>query len=427
MKAIESMKAISLSTASVALAALLFADAAEAAVQAGVSAAVRGKVDLTPVVEKVVRPIDSGEDVFLGDALKSHEQSGMQLMLLDETSITMGPNADLTVDEFIYDPATGIGEVTASLAEGVFRFVTGKTSQGQDKAMTLEVPFGTIGIRGTIGAVRNDALRSLIVLLGPGLNNNANERAGALDITAQGKTVSLTRPGFGTIIEAGQPPSPPFRLTDVQFASILTPLAPPPPLSPEQAPSVEAADRAAQQDIAAAKETSSLTGGIIQGLENLADPFDATTLAAGIGGNITFFSDLPSTGDALYKESSPPLTDGGTYSFEMTVDFGNRTLGGGFNDNFAVNNSTVLGSGSPASQTFFTSSNVQSFDQAAGASAGIPAFTFFGTDGVCDIDFQILLINGGGAAETSLFVNNTVTGDTTSGTGTTSAQPVVGD
>ena len=199
------MKAINLSTASVALAALLFADAAEAAVQAGVAAAVRGDVDLTPVVEQVVRPIDSGEDVFLGDALKSHEQSGMQLLLLDETSITMGPNADLTVDEFVYDPATGAGEVAASLAEGVFRFVTGKTARGDPQAMTLKVPFGVIGVRGTIGAVRNDAARSLVVLLGPGLNNNANERSGALDVTAQGRTVSLIRPRFGTIMEAGQP------------------------------------------------------------------------------------------------------------------------------------------------------------------------------------------------------------------------------
>ena len=56
-------------------AAQLAAGATEAATQAGVTAAVRGNVDLTPVVDQVVRPIDSGEDVFLGDALKSHEDS----------------------------------------------------------------------------------------------------------------------------------------------------------------------------------------------------------------------------------------------------------------------------------------------------------------------------------------------------------------
>ena len=90
-------------------------------------------------------------------------------------------------------------------------------------------------MRGTIGAVQYDGTQALIVLLGPGLDNNADARAGRLDVTAGGVTVSLIRPRFGTTIELDQPPSPPFQLTDAQLASILTPLAP----EPEPAPPTE--------------------------------------------------------------------------------------------------------------------------------------------------------------------------------------------
>ena len=85
--------------------AVLFAWPAAAVEQAGVTAAVRGQVDLIPIVEKVKHAAKSGEDVFLGDGISSFDDSGMQLMLLDETIFTIGPNTDLTVDEFVYDPA----------------------------------------------------------------------------------------------------------------------------------------------------------------------------------------------------------------------------------------------------------------------------------------------------------------------------------
>ena len=89
--------------------AVLFAWPAAAAEQAGVTAAVRGQVYLIPVIGKAKHQAKSGEDVFLGDEVSSSEESGMQLMLLDETVFTIGPNTDMTIDEFVYDPATGAG------------------------------------------------------------------------------------------------------------------------------------------------------------------------------------------------------------------------------------------------------------------------------------------------------------------------------
>ena len=100
--------------------------------QAGVTAAVRGEVNLDPVGGEVAHLARSGEDVFLGDGISSGDASGLQLMLLDETIFTVGANTELTIDEFVYDPATGAGRMTASLTKGVFRFVAGKIARGYD-------------------------------------------------------------------------------------------------------------------------------------------------------------------------------------------------------------------------------------------------------------------------------------------------------
>ena len=194
------MKRILMILAMAALTAL-HGNAASAASQAGISAAVRGDIDLTPASGQAKHQTTSGEDIFLGDAISSYDESGMQLMLLDETVFTIGANTDITVDEFVYDPATGAGEVTASVAKGVFRFVTGNIAQGDPEDMLINLPVGTIGIRGTIGAASYIGGVAAIVLLGPGPDNNANARQGHLEVSAQGVTVNLTWPRYGTIIE----------------------------------------------------------------------------------------------------------------------------------------------------------------------------------------------------------------------------------
>ena len=39
--------------------------------------------------------------------------SRLQVMLLDETVFTVGPESDMVLDEFVYDPSTNAGKITA--------------------------------------------------------------------------------------------------------------------------------------------------------------------------------------------------------------------------------------------------------------------------------------------------------------------------
>ena len=176
-----------------------------AAVKAGVAAAVRGKVERAAVPANPGGPIgvvSSGDAIYLGDRITTGPSAGLQIMLMDETVFTIGPNASMAIDEFVYDPSTGAGKVAARVVQGAFRFVSGKVAKHDPRDMMVRLPQGSIGIRGTAvqGVVEGE--RATVVLLGPGAENNAGERVGRIVVSnAQGE-VLISRPGFMTTLTA---------------------------------------------------------------------------------------------------------------------------------------------------------------------------------------------------------------------------------
>lgn len=186
---------------------------AQSKIQAGVSAAVKGKIQIASLGAGVGRNARSGEDIYLGDRISSGDNAGMQVLLLDETVFTIGAQSALTIDEFVYDPETGGGKVTAKVVRGAFRFVTGRIARAEPRAMAVKLPIGSIGIRGTIAAGRVDGNSSLVVLLGPGSNTDTDERVGRILVSNAGETVEISRVGFATIIEGlNVAPIEPFQL-----------------------------------------------------------------------------------------------------------------------------------------------------------------------------------------------------------------------
>ncbi|MDD5671699.1 MAG: FecR domain-containing protein, partial [Candidatus Omnitrophica bacterium] len=91
----------------------------------GVAAAVRGNVELTRT-GTVGEVIESGANIFLGDQISTDDKGRLQILLLDETVFTIGPNSAMVIDKFVYDPANHNGEIKAKIVKGTFRFVTGQ-------------------------------------------------------------------------------------------------------------------------------------------------------------------------------------------------------------------------------------------------------------------------------------------------------------
>lgn len=185
--------------------------------QAGVSSAVRGTVARASTLNggSDRQNLEVGSEVYMQDRISSQDRSLAQLLLLDQSTFKLGPDSSVVIDEFIYDPEQGTGEMVVEAASGVFRFISGAIGRSDPDDVQIETPLGSLGVRGTMVTVKiardadGNPVETLYLLNGPGADNNALARRGAIQVSAQGSTVTVQRAGWGTFVRPGEPPSPP--------------------------------------------------------------------------------------------------------------------------------------------------------------------------------------------------------------------------
>jgi len=200
MKKIIFFIAISLITLS---STAVFAEA-ETLTQAGVAAAVKGEVKVTTPGEPV-KLLKSGDKVFMGDKIETGADGQLQVLLLDQTVFTLGPLSAITVDEFVYNPSNDDGKVKASMVKGIFRVVSGKVAHKKPENMSVDLPAGSIGFRGTNVAGIIDGKKSTVVLLGPVgvgriyVTNIVNGEVVGVDIDQAGNATIVDGPNVAPV------------------------------------------------------------------------------------------------------------------------------------------------------------------------------------------------------------------------------------
>lgn len=94
-------------------------------------------------------PAAVGTLAHMNDQLRTGAKARLQISFRDSTELTLGENASLVVDRFIFDPDAGTGEVVLKTGVAAFRMATGKINEMQNKKITVSTPFATLGVRGT--------------------------------------------------------------------------------------------------------------------------------------------------------------------------------------------------------------------------------------------------------------------------------------
>ncbi|MEP4501800.1 MAG: FecR family protein, partial [Alphaproteobacteria bacterium] len=107
------------------------------------------KVQLTaygmpPEGKKTEKTLADG--VVMHETLETVSDGGLQVSLIDDTTLTLGGAASLVVDEMVYDPVTKNGNSVLKLATGTFLYVSGSMNK---KGIKIVTPSSTIGVRGT--------------------------------------------------------------------------------------------------------------------------------------------------------------------------------------------------------------------------------------------------------------------------------------
>ena len=96
-----------------------------------------------------IRPLVVNSDVYFRDRCHSREGARLQATLKDGTQLTLGENATLVVDEFIYDPSRSRGALSLSVIRGAFLYVGGRIEGVTGANVQIRTPVGAIGLRGT--------------------------------------------------------------------------------------------------------------------------------------------------------------------------------------------------------------------------------------------------------------------------------------
>ena len=140
--------------------------------------------------------LNVGDSIFFGDTIRASEGAKSQLMFIDQTVMTIGAKTELTIDEFVYDPAESTGKILTTIKAGSVKILTGKISENNPENLEVKTPAGTIGTRGTEFKASVDPVttESKILLVGPGPNNQLNLRPGSVEVSNGLGTVILDQP-----------------------------------------------------------------------------------------------------------------------------------------------------------------------------------------------------------------------------------------
>lgn len=115
----------------------------------GIVTAVRGGVEVE---------LGAGDPIFEGDVLVSGADAAVGIVFADESTMSMGGNARIAIDEMVYNPDTQSGSQLFDVVQGAFVFASGQIGKSNPEDVAVRTPVATIGIRGTKYAMNVDQL-----------------------------------------------------------------------------------------------------------------------------------------------------------------------------------------------------------------------------------------------------------------------------
>jgi len=164
-----------------------------------------------------------GSTIVVKERVHTSASGSAQIIFSDESTLNVGHNSDMVIDEYYFDKNTKSGNMVASATKGALRYIGGQISH--DEGATIKTPAATLGIRGGIVTIMLP-LPPAIAASDPNLAGLKGEL-----IIAQFGTVTLTNNtgqtvlpnGFATVINTVNSTfSTPFRLSEATLQLIIT-------------------------------------------------------------------------------------------------------------------------------------------------------------------------------------------------------------
>ena len=132
---------------------------------------------------QAVRELKIGLNIVRNERIRTTAEGATQVIFLDRTSLTIGPNSDITIDEYVFNPNANSGNLAIRMGNGLLRFIGGQISHNDQVKITT--PSASLGIRGGMAIINSANGKTTVVHL-----------YGATIVTTPSNSVTITKPGF---------------------------------------------------------------------------------------------------------------------------------------------------------------------------------------------------------------------------------------
>jgi hypothetical protein len=166
------------------------------------------------VAGDTVTPATIGTPVHLRDELRTGPEGRLRITLRDDTLLTLGENASVVIDRYVYDPDQNVGETLIRTTKGAFLFASGRIKGLKQHSIAVSTPVADIGVRGT--QFWGGPLDKFGVLV----------LEGEITVSNQAGGVTLSGTGQGTDIPSPlDPPGPAKAWSDEKIARAVATVA----------------------------------------------------------------------------------------------------------------------------------------------------------------------------------------------------------
>jgi hypothetical protein len=165
--------------------------------------------------------IERGKDVIEGASGVGVEMNDtavtadgrMRIDFKDETRVDLTEHARLTIDEFVYDPANGVGSLSIKATLGGVRYASGQIAKRYQQNVKIRTPSATIGVRGTDFIMVVDEMGGSMITLLPSCDVTGYCYTGEIEVQTDAGFVVMNQAFQSTMTSHRmQPPSPPLLL-----------------------------------------------------------------------------------------------------------------------------------------------------------------------------------------------------------------------
>jgi hypothetical protein len=166
---------------------------------------------------------NKGTGVEMNDSIRT--QSGkVGITFQDDTRVQVNENSKLVIDDFVYDPKSKSGKLSAKMALGTVRYASGQIAKNSPQNVSLNTPTATISVRGTDFTASVDELGQSTVILLPSCPTDRRTRSlkdiesnchtGEISVETDAGIVILNQPFQATKVNSrSQAPSKPVTLS----------------------------------------------------------------------------------------------------------------------------------------------------------------------------------------------------------------------